>query len=54
MLKCHDTVIYFSTDQMMEGRMTCDFTSYSTVFQSYQDDEMLIMKGCVQWSSVYG
>ena len=29
--------------------MTCDFTSFSTVFQSYQDDERLIMKGCVQW-----
>ena len=24
------------------------------MFQSYQDDERLIMKGCVQWSSVYG
>ena len=24
--------------------MTCDFTSFSTVFQSYQDDERLIMK----------
>ena len=24
--------------------MTCDFTSFSTVFQSYQDDEGLIMK----------
>ena len=29
--------------------MTCDFTSFSTVFQSYQDDGRLIMKGCVQW-----
>ena len=28
--------------------MTCDFMSFSTVFQSYQDDEGLIMKGCVQ------
>ena len=25
-----------------------------TVFQLYQDDGRLIMKGCVQWSSVYG
>ena len=24
--------------------MTCDFTSFSTVFQSYRDDERLIMK----------
>ena len=25
-----------------------DFTSFSTVFQSYQDDGRVIMKGCVQ------
>ena len=25
-----------------------------TVFQLYQDDERLIMKGCVQWNPVYG
>ena len=24
--------------------------SFSTVFQSYQDDERLIMKGFVQWN----
>ena len=28
--------------------MTCDFTSFSAVFQSYKDDERLIMKGCVR------
>ena len=38
----------------MDGWMTCDFTSFSTVFQSYQDDGKLILKGCVQWNSVYG
>ena len=27
--------------------MACDFTPYSTVFQSYQDNGRLIMKGCV-------
>ena len=32
----------------MDGWMTCDFTSFSTVFQSYQDDGRLIMKDCVQ------
>ena len=32
----------------MDGWMTCKFTSFSTVFQSYQDDGQLIMKGCVQ------
>ena len=34
--------------------MTSDFTSFSIVFQSYQGNGRLIMKGCVQWSSVYG
>ena len=38
----------------MDGRMTCEFTSFSTVFHSYQDDGRLIMKGCVPWNSVYG
>ena len=38
----------------MDGWMTCDFPSFSTVFQSYQDNERSIMKGCVQWSPVYG
>ena len=27
---------------------------FLTVFQSYQDDGRLIMKGCVQWNSIYG
>ena len=38
----------------MDGWMTCDFKSFSTVFQSYQDDGKMIMKGCVQWNPVYG
>ena len=33
--------------------MTCEFMSFSTVFQSNQDDEMSIMKGCVQWNMSY-
>ena len=33
----------------MNGWMTCDFTPFLTVFQSYQDDVWMIMKGCVQW-----
>ena len=37
----------------MDGWMTCDFTSFITVFQSNQDD-LWIMKGCVQGNSVYG
>ena len=39
---------------LLDGWMTCDFTSFSTVFQLYQDDGRLIMIGCVHWSSVYG
>ena len=37
-----------------DGWMTCDFRSFLTVFQSYQDDVWMIMRGCVQWNSVYG
>ena len=33
--------------------MTCDFTSFPTVYQSYQDNGKMIMKGCVQWNHVY-
>ena len=39
---------------MMMDDVTCDFTFFSTVFQSYQYDGRLIMKCCVQWNSVYG
>ena len=31
----------------MDGWIECDFISFSTVFQSYQDDERATMKGCV-------
>ena len=41
-------------DGWMVGWMTCNFTSFSTVFHSYQDNGRLIIKGCVQCSSVYG
>ena len=33
---------------------TYDFTFFSTVFQSYQDDGRMIMKVSVQWDPVYG
>ena len=33
--------------------MICEFTSFLTVFQSYQDDGRLVMKDYVQWNSVY-
>ena len=29
--------------------MTCDLTSFSTVFQSYQNDGRMKMKGCLKW-----
>ena len=32
------------------GWMTCDFTFFSTVFQSYQDDGRMIIKCSVQWN----
>ena len=38
---------------LRDGWMTCDLMSFSTVFQSYQDNGMLIMKGYVQWNSIY-
>ena len=36
----------------LAGWMTCDFTSFSTVCESYQDDGRVIMKGFVQWKPV--
>ena len=36
-----------------DGWMICNFTSFSTVLQSYQTDRWLIMKGCVQWKPVH-
>ena len=44
----------FSMGVKIDGWMTCNFTSFLTVFQSYQDDVGMIMRGCVQWNSVYG
>ena len=32
--------------------MICDFTSFSTVFQSYQDDGRMLKKSYVQWNPV--
>ena len=43
-----------SGTSIIDGWMTCDFTSFLTVFQSYQENVWMIMKGCVQWNSVYG
>ena len=49
------TFVYHNREALMKaGWMTCEFTSFSTVFRSYQDDGRLMIKGCVQWRSVYG
>ena len=29
------------------------FTSFFTVFQSFQNDGWVIMKGCIQWNPLY-
>ena len=34
--------------------MICDLTSFSIVVQSYQEDDRLIMKGCVHRNPIYG
>ena len=47
-------IVQTMTDVFKDGWMTCDFTSFLTVFQSYQDDRRTIMKGCVLWNPVYG
>ena len=33
-------------DGGMDGGMDCKFTSFPTVFQTYQDDERITMTGC--------
>ena len=38
----------------MDGWMICDYMSFSTVLQLYQDDGQLIMKGSVQWNPIEG
>ena len=42
----------FTYSSDWDGWKTCCFMTFSTVFQSYQDDEWVIMKGCVQWNPV--
>ena len=53
--KCTNVLwLYIFSVSIIDGWITCDFTSYLTVFQSYQNDVWMIMKDCVQWNSVYG
>ena len=37
----------------INGWMTCNFTSFLTVFQSYQVNGWMIIVGCVQWNPIY-
>ena len=48
-----DSYLHTSSTRMDEW-MTCNFTSFSQVFQSYQDDGGMIFKCYVQWNPVYG
>ena len=38
----------------MDGWMICDFTSCTAVFQPYQNDGRVIMKGYIQERPIYG
>ena len=38
----------------IDGWITCNFTSFSTVFQSYKDDGRVIVKDCAQLNPIYG
>ena len=43
----------YNTEWMFEVMDDLDFLSFSTIFQSYQNDGQVIMQGCVQWNPVY-
>ena len=43
---CKKELVQSGTDGWIDALR---FKSFSTVFQSYQDDGWVIMKGCVQW-----
>ena len=38
----------------MDGERTCDFTPFSAVFQTYQDDERMVMKNSAQFKRRLG
>ena len=42
-----------SSGESIQGWITCHFTFFQTVFRSYQDDEGMMMKGCVKLNTVY-
>ena len=44
---------FYQSQGGMDGWLTCNFTSFSTVLHSYQENVWAIMKSCVQWNPVY-
>ena len=51
--KKRDFILYMHNTYPRCGWMgICNFTSFSTVFQAYQDDGWVIMEGCMQWDPV--
>ena len=40
-------MVIFAQKGWKDAWMTCNFTSSSTVFQSYQGEGQMIMEGCV-------
>ena len=38
---------------LVDGWIVCDFMSFSTVFQSNQEDGQVIYERLFQWNSVY-
>ena len=48
MMKAYEAIINIMIDKLqLVGWMNGDFTFFSRVFQSYQDDDGVILKGCV-------
>ena len=47
-------ILIWSTGWMDGWMDDLQIKSISKVFQSYQDDGQMILKGCVQWNPIYG
>ena len=45
--------VFECLDGWLDGLITCNFTSFSAVFQSYQKSKWVTMKACVAGSPVY-
>ena len=46
-------LFFFHPKFVMDGRWICDLKSFLIVFQSYQNDGKVIMKGWVQRNPIY-